>query len=172
MVPAKVETSAPADVARAYFGAVARQDLDGMAACWEPGSLDVIHGLAEMTVPGDLRTWFGELFTAFPDFNFEILDVTAGGEKAAVHWHATGTFDGSASFEGMLPNSSQVDIQGCDVLTVRDGKIVRNDAYMNGTEMARQLGALPPAGSPAERALTAALNVRTRLARWISSRRS
>jgi predicted ester cyclase len=161
-----------ATVARAYFDAVARQDLDGMAACWEPGSLDVLHGVAELTVPSDLRSWFGDLFTAFPDFTFEVLDVTTGGEKAAVHWHASGTFNGSASFEGMLPNGNRVDIQGCDVLTVQDGKIVRNDAYMNGAEMARQLGALPPAGSPAERALTGALNVRTRVAGWIADRRT
>jgi predicted ester cyclase len=165
------EASAPAAVARAYFEAVARQDLNAMAACWEPGSQDVLHGVAELTVPADLRAWFGALFTAFPNFTFEVLDLTTGGEKAAVHWHATGTFDGTASFEGMLPNGNRVDIEGCDVLTVRDGRIVRNDAFMNGAEMARQLGALPPTGSPAERALTAALNVRTRLARWIADRR-
>ena len=34
------------------------------------------------------------------------------------------------------------------MLTIRDGRIQRNDAYMNGAELARQLGALPPAGSP------------------------
>lgn len=164
-------TSETGAIARAYFEAVARQDLDAMAACWEPGSPDVIHGLAELTVPGDLRAWFGELFSAFPDFTFEILDVLETGEKAAVRWRATGTFDGSASFEGLLPNGSRVDVQGCDVLTVRDGKIVRNDAYMNGAEMARQLGALPPVGSPPERALTGLLNVRTRLGRWIADRR-
>ena len=32
------------------------------------------------------------------------------------------------------------------MLTVRDGKLVSNYAYTNGTEIARQLGALPPAG--------------------------
>jgi predicted ester cyclase len=165
------EASAPAAVARADFEAVARQDLNAMAACWEPGSKDVLHGLVELTVPGDLRAWFGGLFTAFPNFTFEVLDVTTGLEKAAVHWHATGTFDGTASFEGLVPNGNRVDIQGCDVLTVRNGKIVRNDAYMNGAEMARQLGALPPTGSPAERALTGALNVRTRVAGWIAERR-
>jgi len=150
-------------VARAYFDAVARRDVEAMAACWEPGSRDVIHGVADMRVPEDLRRWFGELFGSFPDFSFEVLDVVAGGEKAAVHWHATGTFNGSARFEGLIPNGEQVDVQGCDVLTVRDGKVVHNDAYMNGAEMARQLGALPPQGSPPERALTALLNLKTRL---------
>lgn len=152
-------------VARAYFDAVARRDIEAMAACWKPGTRDVIHGVSDMRVPEDLRQWFGELFASFPDFSFEVLDVIAADEKAAVHWHATGTFNGSARFEGLAPNGKRVDVQGCDVLTVRDGKVVHNDAYMNGAEMARQLGALPPQGSPPEKAMTALLNLKTRLTR-------
>jgi predicted ester cyclase len=154
-------------VARAYFDAVAKRDVEAMAACWETGTRDVIHGVADMRVPEDLRTWFGELFAAFPDFTFEILDVMTSGEKAAVHWHATGTFDGSGRFEGVIPNGGRVDVQGCDVLTVREGKVQHNDAYMNGAEMARQLGVLPPAGSTAERAMAGALNLKTRLVKLL-----
>jgi steroid delta-isomerase-like uncharacterized protein len=159
------QASDAATVARGYFEAVSRRDVEAMASFWEPGARDVIHGVADLRVPEDLRAWFGNLFAAFPDFSFEILDVTEAGEKAAVHWHATGNFDGSGRFEGLEPNGARVDIQGCDVLTVRDGRIVRNDAYMNGAEMARQLGALPPAGSVAEKAMTALLNLKTRLKR-------
>jgi predicted ester cyclase len=148
-------------VARAYFDAVSRRDLDAMAAVWEPGSLDVLHGVAELRVPEDLRGWFGGLFAAFPDWRFEVLDVLASGEKAAVRWHATGTFDGSARFQGLIPNGKSIDVEGCDVLTVRGGRVVRNDAYLNGAEMARQLGALPPEGSLPERALTGMLNLGT-----------
>lgn len=152
-------------VARAYFAAVAARDIEAMAACWQPGTRDVIHGTADMLVPEDLRTWFGNLFASFPDFSFEVLDVLPADEKAAVHWRATGTFSGGARFEGLEPNGARVDVQGCDVLTVRDGKVVHNDAYMNGAEMARQLGALPPQGSGPEKAMTALLNLKTRLAR-------
>jgi predicted ester cyclase len=168
---ATVEQSEAETVARAYFDAVAKRDVEAMAECWEPGSLDVLHGVAELTVPGDLRVWFGKLFAAFPDWHFEVVEVVAGGEKAAVQWHATGTFDGSADFEGLAPNGASVDVQGCDVLTVRGGKVVRNDAFMNGAEIARQLGALPPAGSLPERALYAALNAKTWAGTWISERR-
>jgi steroid delta-isomerase-like uncharacterized protein len=166
------EPNDPASVARAYFDAVARRDIDAMAACWEPGALDVIHGTVEMRVPEDLHAWFGNLFASFPDFSFEVLDVLAGEEKAAVRWRATGTFDGAVRFEGLIPNGESVDVEGCDVLTIRDGKIQRNDAYSNGAELARQLGALPPAGSRPEQVLSALLNVRTRLARWAAKRRS
>jgi steroid delta-isomerase-like uncharacterized protein len=119
----------------------------------------------ELTAPDTYREWFGNLFKAFPDMQFEILDLVAEGEKAAVRWHATGTFSGSTSFEGMLPTGKLVDITGCDVVTVRDGRLQRNEAYMNGAQMAQQLGALPPAGSFQERAMTGLLNLRTRISR-------
>ncbi len=162
------EPRTSADVGRAYFEAVGRRDLDAMTAFYEPGGTGEIHGLVELRVPDSYRAWFGGLFRAFPDFRMEILDVLASGDKVAVRWHATGTFSGSARFEGLEPNGAGVDLQGCDVLTVRKGRIVRNDAYMNGAEMMRQLGALPPAGSAPEKAMTAVLNLKTRLTHRIS----
>lgn len=152
-------------VARAYFAAVAAQDVEAMAACWEPGSLDVLHGVEELRVPDEMQAWFRALFTAFPDFRFEVLDVMSSGEKAAVRWHATGTFNGSGSFVGLRPNGRSVDVEGCDVLTVRDGKVVHNDAYLNGAEMVRQLGVLPPLGSKPEAAMLSLANLKTRLTR-------
>jgi predicted ester cyclase len=154
-----------ADVARAYFEAVARRDLDAMTGFYEPGGTGELHGLVELTVPGTYREWFGSLFRAFPDFQMEILDVVGGGEKAAVRWRATGTFSGSGRFEGLDPNGAAVEIGGCDVLTIRGGRIHRNDAYTNAADLARQLGALPPQGSLPEKALTATLNLKTRLKR-------
>jgi predicted ester cyclase len=151
-----------ADVARAYFEAVGRQDLDAMESMYVPGPIGRIHGMVELEVGGNYREWFGSLFRAFPDWHFEILDIIAEGERAAVEWRATGTFSGDARFEGMEPNGASVDVQGCDVVTIRDGKLVDNQAYTSGTEIARQLRALPPQGSIAERGMTAALNLKTR----------
>jgi steroid delta-isomerase-like uncharacterized protein len=165
-VAVSTEQADVASVARAYFEAVARRDLDAMEPFYEAGGTGEIHGLVELTVPGTYRPWFQNLFDAFPDFAFEVLDVVADGEKAAVRWRARGSFTGSVRFEGLEPNGAKVDVQGCDVLTIRDGRIHRNDAYMNGAEMARQLGALPPQGSAAERAMTAVLNLKTRLTSW------
>jgi steroid delta-isomerase-like uncharacterized protein len=160
-MPADSQSTDVATVGRAYFEAVGRHDLDAMTAFYEPGGTGEIHGLVELHVPTSYRAWFGDLFAAFPDFELEIVEVIAAHDKAVVRWSATGTFSGSARFEGLDPNGAEVDIQGCDVLTIRDGRIQRNDAYLNAADLARQLGALPPAGSPIERLMTAALNVKT-----------
>jgi hypothetical protein len=79
----------------------------------------------------------------------------------------TGTFSGDAKFEGAVATGAEIDITGCDVLTVRDGKIVHNDAYLNGMQMARQLGVFPPQGSGQERAMIGAANLKTRVARLL-----
>jgi len=152
-----------ATVGRAYFEAVGRRDLDAMESFYEPGGIGEIHGLVELQAPGNYRQWFGDLFRAVPDLKMEILDVVATGDVVAVRWRGTGVFDGDAGFEGLRPNGSSVDIQGCDVLRIRNGRIQRNDAYTNAAQLARQLGALPAQGSFAERASTALVNFRTRL---------
>ena len=158
----KKQSAETAEVARSYFEAVGRQDLDSMEGHYEPGSIGRIHGLVELKVGENYREWFATLFRAFPDWKFEILDVVAEGERAAVEWRATGTFSGDARFEGLDPNGASVDVRGCDVVTIRDGRLVDNQAYTDGAEIARQLGALPPQGSLPERGMTGALNLKTR----------
>jgi predicted ester cyclase len=161
----KKESAKTAEVARSYFEAVARQDVDAMEAHYEPGGGGPIHGLVDLKVGENYREWFEALFRAFPDWKFEVLNLVADGERAAVEWRATATFDGDARFEGLDPNGAKLDVQGCDMVTIRDGRISRIDAYSSGTEIARQLGALPPQGSVAERGMTGALNLKTRAAK-------
>jgi steroid delta-isomerase-like uncharacterized protein len=157
----KPRAKGPTTVARRYFQAINDRDLDAAAELWEPGGIDRLVGMAELAVPGEFKQWFSRLFAAFPDYEFEVLTIAASKEHAAVRWRATGTFDGNGKFEGMNPNGASIEIEGCDMLTVRDGKIVENHAYLNATEMARQLGAMPPAGSVAEKGMIGAVNAKT-----------
>ncbi|MGH2961931.1 MAG: ester cyclase [Solirubrobacterales bacterium] len=162
MSAAEPTTRGVAETARSYFESIARHDLEAMVSHWKPGASGSIHGMVELTAPDNYREWFGGLFAAFPDLEFEILDVVAEGDKAAVRWRAAGTFTGG-DFEGMIANGSSVEMEGCDVVTIRDGLIVDNRAYMNAADMARQLGVMPAQGSPGERAMLGALNLKTRL---------
>lgn len=159
--PAAPRKKGPTTVAREYFEAIDGRDLDAAAALWKPGGTDHLVGLADLRVPGELKQWFGNLFRAFPDFHLEVLTITTSRQNAAVRWRGTGTFNGTARFEGIAPNGASLELEGCDVLTIEDGQIVENFAYMNGTDLARQLGAMPPRGSIAERGLLGAVNART-----------
>lgn len=150
-------------VATKYFEAIAARDVEAMAACWAPGGVDHLYGMAELRVPGDLKAWFENLFRAIPDFEMSVVDMVAYGEKAAVRWRATGTFTGPGKFEGLAPTGASIAIEGTDLLTIRDGLIHENHAYTNATELARQFGAMPPAGSLGERAMLGMVNLRTAL---------
>jgi glyoxylase-like metal-dependent hydrolase (beta-lactamase superfamily II) len=111
-----------------------------------------------------MRAFFEETFAAMPDMRFEVLDVVAARNQAAVRWRATGTFSGG-SFQGIQPTGSRVKLEGIDLLTVEDGKIVRNDAYYDSGQFARAVGLLPPQESTTERRMAAAFNARTRMLR-------
>ncbi len=155
------QSQSAAAVATAYFGALARRDAEAMAALWAPGGVDHIAGQADLTGPDEVRAWFAALFAAFPDLRVSVVSQVAQDDHVAVHYHADGTFAG-APYNGMEPTGSRVRIEGVDLLRVRDGRIARNDAYLDGLGFARQLGLLPAAGSGGERRLTRAFNLRTR----------
>jgi steroid delta-isomerase-like uncharacterized protein len=150
-------------VARRYFEAVGARDLDAMAACWAPDGIDCFVGDTEVTGPEGVRGYFTELWGAFPDFSFEIVDLFVEGDRCACRWRTTATFAGPGSFQGFKPTGARIVVEGCDVATVRDGKIQRNEAFVNQMDIARQLGLLPPQGSKQEKRMTGALNLRTRM---------
>jgi glyoxylase-like metal-dependent hydrolase (beta-lactamase superfamily II)/predicted ester cyclase len=157
-------------VGRAYFEAHGRQDLDTVAGLWEPGGIARIIGLTDLVAPHGIRDFFGEIYAAMPDFGLETLSVTAQDDRCAVRWRATATFAGPGRFQGLEPTGARVEMEGCDVVQVRDGKVHHLDAYLDGADLARQLGALPPQDSPAERRMTQLFNLRTRLARaWCAA---
>lgn len=125
-------------IARRYFDALRRRDLDAAVACWEPGAAD------------EISVRFGELFAAFPDLYIELLDTTTQRERCVVRWHATGTFLGPGRLQGFAANGGSMSIDGCDVLEVREDRIVGGGFYMDGAAVVQQLGLLPAArGLPA-----------------------
>jgi glyoxylase-like metal-dependent hydrolase (beta-lactamase superfamily II)/predicted ester cyclase len=151
------------DVVTRYFSALSEQDLDAAVACWRPGSVDRMVGQEELTAPDGIRSFFSALFAAFPDWRFEVLDMTGSGDRVAVRWRAAATFAGPGDYNGLAPNGARVMVEGCDVVTVDDGVIVGNEAFVNGADVARQLGVLPPYRSRAEARLTKLANVQTRM---------
>lgn len=161
-----------AEVASKYFDCVSRQDVGGMIDCWEPGGSARFVGMDELDVGRDYPGWFGNLFACFPDFRFEVIDIVGEEGKASVHWRATGTFDGEGTFEGFKPNGATIDIEGVDLLTVNgEGRITSIVALLNGLDMARQLGAVPPRGSLPDRAMAGAFNAKTALTRKLKNLR-
>jgi hydroxyacylglutathione hydrolase len=153
-----------AEVAHDYFTSIRHGDATPQREAYADDAVINVQGVLENAGRDELIAYFEEAWAAFPDFRFEVLDIIAEGDRAAAHWRMTGTFAGPGSFQGLEPIGARVDVRGVDVVTVRGGRIVRNDAYTDNATIAQQLGLMPPKDSPAQQRMTKAFNVRTRLA--------
>ena len=154
-------------VAEEFFAAVHARDIDRMQAVWKPGGVDAFPGSRTMSVPDEQRVFFLAFFDAFHDWNVEVLDITCERDVAVVHWRLTAGFTGPGRFDGFVHTGARGTVQGLDRLTIEDGKIVRLDAYFDTTEMARAIGLMPPAGSAADKGMTAMVNLQTRIKRLL-----
>ena len=162
---ASAQSTSPKTVMAAYFEALARQDLDAIAAAWAPDGVCHLVGGLEAAGPSGVRAYWAEFFGSMPDFRFEVQDVVVDGDQVAVHWAGRGTFAGPSSYQGIEPTFSRLDLAGLDLFTLREGQIVREHAYTDGTAFARQIGLLPASGSSSEQRMTRAFNGQAKLKR-------
>lgn len=153
-------TRSPAEVATAIFEALGRRELDAMAELDHPDVVDDFVAIGEFRGIPAVRAFFDELFAAFPDFVIEVVQLTADAERAVVQWRATGTFTG-APFQGIHATGRAVELRGCDVMRIEDGRLRSNTIYYDGLGFARQIGMLPREGSPGDKAMTVAFNAGT-----------
>jgi glyoxylase-like metal-dependent hydrolase (beta-lactamase superfamily II)/predicted ester cyclase len=151
------------DIAKRYFAALNAHDLDAAVALWQPGAIDRFVGQEDLAAPDGVRAYFASLYEAFPDFSLEVIELTTYRNRTAVRWTARGTFAGPGAFQSFEPNGARVEFEGCDVLQVADDLIVHNDAYVDTGAIARELGFLPPVGSPAHERMAKLANLGTRL---------
>src|SRR5881392_680766 len=103
-------------VAREYFAALGRAEADAPRRYYAADGVGHIHGVVGPALPDESVAFFEEVFGAFPDWRFEIVELVAEGDGAAVRWSARGTFAGPGSFMGFEPNGARVDIEGMDML--------------------------------------------------------
>lgn len=151
-------------IVRETFAALDARDLDRFRALLHPDAEDRFLAVGTFTGRDAIVAFFEEMFRAVPDSRLEVGRVIADANVAAVEWTLTGTFSGG-SFQGIRPTGKHVEIEGVDVVEIRDGLQYRNSIYYDGASFARQIGMLPPLGSRADRALLAMFNARVRLRR-------
>jgi glyoxylase-like metal-dependent hydrolase (beta-lactamase superfamily II)/predicted ester cyclase len=150
-------------IARRYFEAIDAHDLDGAVALWADGGRENVRGQVDVLAPEGVRTFIGDLIGAMPDLSMQVLSTTTEADRCGVQWRLTGTFAGPGHFGGVAPTGNPIELEGFDLLTVRDELIQSNDAFSDSMTFARQVGMMPPLHSPAEQRLMGAFNVKTHL---------
>ena len=157
------------DVAKSYFDAIARHDLDAIASHYSPEVVVDMLGQGIFRGPEEMRAFFQSLFGAVPDAEMIVERVVSNGDVAIVQWRVRGNFTGTPLF-GIDATGGWIEQRGCDVIEVSDRLITRNTAYADGVELGRALGMLPPLDSPADRALKQAFNVATKARKALKER--
>lgn len=159
----RISGSRPESIARRYFAAIDAHDLETVVALWAEGGRENVRGQVDTLAPEGVREFIGGLLGAIPDVRMEVVSTTTEGERCGVQWKLSGTFAGPGSFGAIAPTGGTVELEGFDLLTVRDGLIQSNDAFTDSMTFARQIGMMPPVDSSTERRMTGAFNARTRL---------
>jgi steroid delta-isomerase-like uncharacterized protein len=87
-----------------------------------------------------------ELFAAaFPDWEEQIQDVIAEGDRVVLRVTAGGTHEGA--FQGIAPTGKQVTITGMGIVRIEDGQIAESWWEFDAIGLMQQLGAIPAAAA-------------------------
>lgn len=157
------------ELAEQIFAAINAHDVEALQGIWAD---DVEERFPDKTCRGkeELSAHFKGLFAALPDFRMELVSAVEEGETVFARWRLTGTHEGV--FNGIDPTGRAISLDGMDQFTFRDGRMAANFVVFDQMEVGRQLGLLPPDGSPPDRALKAAFNAKTKIAEAIRTARS
>ncbi len=124
---------------------------------YNSGNLDVLDELLApdwktQAFPGELMEQTVEnvkavhrdlVLTAFPDLHYTTHELIAEGDVVVQVWTARGTHKGD--FVGLPPTGNSLVISGMSLFEIRDGRIVRHQAFADSLEALFVCGAdLPP----------------------------
>ncbi len=104
---------------------------------------------------GDVATFLEFAWRAFPDLSFEWVEgpyIVPGQPKAAFYWKGSGTHTGPLDPPGFAPTGKRVEFEGADFHEYREGRVCRLRIVFDMMDVGRQIGMVPKAGSPVEKA--------------------
>lgn len=150
----------PVSVVRELLDAFNAGDLDRCASLASDDFelFDAPSG-ATFAGPGGLREWLGTFWNAVPDSRTELVTAYADGGRVATEHVGRGTHTGPlVTPAGTIPPTGRrVELRFAELYEVRDGRLTSMRAFYDTSSLLRQMGLLPPSGSSADRAMTAAL---------------
>ena len=130
------------DLVRSTYNAFNNRDFESAVACvaedleWT----EVASGRRYSGPEGMLRE-YREWARAFPDGAAEITNLLESGDWVTVEFTVTGTNTGPMMGpDGELPPSgAKVELQCCDVLRIRDGRVIGGRSYFDLNTVTRQI---------------------------------
>lgn len=119
----------PSDIYRRYNDAQNKGDLHLLESLLDETLTVRVNGKPSLSSVDDDRRALDALYTAYPDYRRELIDVFDVGNRAVAQWRMLGT---PAS-----PAVEPLDVPGCSIVTVRAGRIADADLYYEGEALNR-----------------------------------
>ena len=133
------------------YKAIARDFLDEL---WNRGNFLVVdqmlasdydgHDSTVIRGPEGAMEFVPRLRSAFPDYQFTVLDQIAEGDKVATRWRIRGTHEGE--FQGIQPSGVQMEMTGITIFRIASGKLIEGWTNEDVFGVLQQLGAVPALG--------------------------
>lgn len=101
----------------------------------------------------EVKDFMRRSWVAFPDLRFTPGPIWLDPHEDSMTWawRMEGTHRGPIDPPGFAATGKRIDVDGIDVWDFAGGRIERYRAYYDMAVLARQIGAMPPPGSPGER---------------------
>ena len=149
------------------FEQLNRHDTSGLRQLW---SDDVVERFPDRTCRSidEVERYFKDTFAAVPDLRLEVVSIVEQGDDVFARWRLTGTHQGPV--QGIEGTGKPIEVDGIDHFVLRDGRIVSNFVIFDQMQYSRQVGILPAQDSAADKAMKAAFNAGTKLARKLRER--
>lgn len=99
----------------------------------------------------DLKASFKDFMTGFPDVHEATNFMIAKGDTVMAYITMTGTNSGPMG--GMAATNKQMNIEGIDIIVLKDGKAAERWGVFDNMKMMAQLGMMPPPGAAPDSAM-------------------
>lgn len=133
----------PAQVYRAYVDAETARDESAMNGLLAPGIEIELNGVPALGSADEDAAAMAALFAAYPDYHREIIGILEDGTSAAARWRMVG--HPRPDLADRLP---VIDIRGCSVVTVEDGRMTQAFVWSPSDALERVLALVAGVGPP------------------------
>ena len=101
----------------------------------------VLHTVPETKGKANCIAYYANYVTGFSNRQFTVKETFAQGNKLVKYWQFKGKHTGT--FFGIPASNKDVDVIGCTIATIVNGKITEEQDFFDNLEFLQQLGIMP-----------------------------
>ena len=98
----------------------------------------VLHTVPEVKGKSNAKQYYENFVTGFSERKFTVIEIFASGNKLVKHWQFKGKHTGI--FFGIPATGRDIDVTGCTIAKMKDGKITEEQDFMDNLDFMKQLG--------------------------------